>query len=106
MFDDVVYKDKFIWQRSKNEINIREHEISFETASLAFDDPLAVVVYDLAHSRYDEDRYRLTGFLTYRPSFVTVCFTTRAELTRIFSARKADEKEKYEYIENARQYCG
>jgi len=106
MFDDVVYKDKYIWQRSKNEINIREHEISFETASLAFDDPLAVVVYDLTHSCYDEDRYRLTGFIMSRPSLVTVCFTIRAELTRIFSARKADEKEKYEYSENARQYCG
>jgi len=34
MFDDVVYKDKYIWQCSKNEINIREHEISFEAASL------------------------------------------------------------------------
>jgi len=106
MFDDVVYKDKFIWQRSKNEINKKEHKISFETASLVFDDPLAVVVYDLAHSRYDEDRYRLTGFLMSRPSLVTVCFTIRAELTRIFSARKADEKEVYEYRKNARQYCG
>jgi len=47
MFDDVVYKDKFIWQRSKN-------EISFENASLAFDDPLAVVVYDFEHSCYKE----------------------------------------------------
>ena len=72
MFDDVVYKDKFIWQRSKNEINKREHEISFETASLFFDDPLAVVVYDFEHSCYDEDRYRLTGFLTSRPSLVTL----------------------------------
>jgi len=106
MFDDVVYKDKFIWQRSKNEINKREHEISFETASLFFDDPLAVVVYDFEHSCYDEDRYRLTGFIPTSPSLFTVCFTIRAELTRIFSARKADQKEKYEYSENARQYCG
>jgi len=104
MFDDVVYKDKFIWQRSKNEINKREHKISFETASLAFDDPLAVVVYDFDHSCYDEDRYKLTGFLTSRPSLVTICFTIRAELTRIFSARKADEKETYEYNGNAGQY--
>jgi len=104
MCNDIVYKDKFIWQRSKNEINKREHKISFETASLAFDDPLAVVVYDFEHSCYNEDRYRLTGFLTSRPSLVTVCFTIRAELTRIFSARKADEKETYEYSENARQY--
>jgi len=106
MFDDIVYNEKFIWQQSKNEINIREHEISFENASLAFEDPLALVVYDFEHSCYNEDRYRLTGFLTSRPSLVTICFTIRAELTRIFSARKADKKEEYEYSKNARQFCG
>ena len=106
MFDDVVYKGKFIWQRSKNEINKKRHKLTFETASLVFDDPLAMVVYDFANSLYNEDRYKLTGFIQASPSLVTVCFTPRAELTRIFSARKADEKEKYEYSENARQYFG
>jgi uncharacterized DUF497 family protein len=106
MFDDVVYKDKFIWQRSKNELNQKRHKLSFEAASLAFDDPLAMVVYDFANSLYNEDRYKLTGFISERPSLITVCFTPRTELTRIFSARKADEKEKYEYSENARQYLG
>ena len=61
MFDDVVYEDKFIWNRSKNELNKRRHKISFETASLVFNDPLAMVVYDFANST-NEDRYRLTGF--------------------------------------------
>ena len=106
MFDDVIYKGKFIWQQSKNEINKKRHKLSFEAASLAFDDPLAMVVYDIANSGYNEDRYRLTGFITSRPFLATVCFTPRAELTRIFSARKADEKETYEYNENARQSFG
>jgi len=105
MYDDVVYKDKFIWNRSKNILNIQRHKISFETASLVFDDPLAMVVYDFDNSTY-EDRYKLTGFLGFHSSFVTVSFTPRMELTRIFSARKADEKEKEEYIENARNYFG
>jgi uncharacterized DUF497 family protein len=104
MYDDVVYENKFIWNRSKNEINKRRHKVSFETASLVFDDPLAMVVYDFANSTHNEDKYRLTGFLTSHSSFVTVSFTARMELTRIFSARKADEKEKDEYIENARRY--
>ena len=69
MYDDVVYEGKFIWNRSKNELNKKRHKINFETAS-----------------------------------FVTVSFTPRMELTRIFSARKADEKEKDEYLENARKY--
>jgi len=38
--------------------------------------------------------------------FVIDTRKNQAELTRIFSARKADEKEKYEYSKNARQYCG
>jgi uncharacterized DUF497 family protein len=104
MYDDLVYEGKFIWNRSKNELNKKRHKISFETASLVFDDPLAMVVYDFANSTYNEDRYRLTGFLTSHSAFVSVSFTTRMELTRIFSARKADENEKDEYIENARRY--
>jgi len=104
MYDDVVYEDKFIWNRSKNELNKRRHKINFETASLVFDDPLAMVVYDFVNSTYDEDRYRLTGFLMSHSSFVTVSFTPRMELTRIYSARKADEKEKDEYLENASRY--
>ena len=104
MYDDVVYEGKFIWNRSKNELNKHRHKISFETASLVFNDPLAVVVYDFANSIYGEDRYRLTGSLVSHSFFVTVSFTPRMELTRIFSARKADEKEKEEYLENAKKY--
>jgi len=104
MYDDVIHEGKFIWNRAKNELNKQRHKISFETASLAFDDPLAMVVYDFDNSSYNEDRYRLTGFLRSHSSFVTVSFTPRMELTRIFSARKADEKEKDDYIENARNY--
>jgi len=103
VYNDVVYKDKFIWNCLKNETNKKRHKISFEAASSVFDDPLAMVVYDYSNSGYNEDRYRITGFLASHPSFITVAFTSRAELTRIVSARKADEKEKDEYIENARR---
>jgi len=105
MYDDVVYEGKFVWNRSKNELNKKRHKISFETASLAFNDPLAMIVYDFVNSAFGEDRYRLTGFVSHS-FFVTVSFTPRMELARIFSARKADEKEKEEYIENARRYFG
>jgi uncharacterized DUF497 family protein len=105
MYDDVIYENKYIWSHSKNELNKQRHKISFEIASLVFNDPLAMVVYDFTNSIY-EDRYRLTGFLSVHSSFFTVSFTSRMELTRIFSARKADVKEKDEYIENARKYLG
>lgn len=37
--DDVVYKDRFIWNPHKNEQNKQKHQISFETASAVYDDP-------------------------------------------------------------------
>ena len=106
MYDDVVYKNKFIWHRLKNELNIQRHKISFETATDVFDDPFAIIGYDLANSTEQEDRYKITGMMSFRTAFVTVSFTPRGELTRIFSARKGDEKEKEAYIENTRRNLG
>ena len=106
MYDDVIHKEKFVWNRAKNEKNKKEHKISFEAATLTFDDPLAVVLYDYKNSSYNEDRYKLTGFSMSHPDPLTVSFTPRMELTRIISARKADEKEKEEYSENARRAIG
>jgi uncharacterized DUF497 family protein len=104
MYDDVVYEGKFIWNRSKNDLNKKRHKISFETASMVFNDPLAMIIYDFVNSTFGEDRYKIIGSLLSHLFFVTVSFTPRMELTRIFSARKADEKEKEEYFENARRY--
>ena len=106
MYDDVIYKEKFVWNRQKNKLNKQQHKISFETALKVFDDPLALVVYDFVNSSYTEDRYKITGFSLSHPPFVTVSFTPRMELTRIFSARKADRKEKEGYLENTRRAIG
>ncbi|GHV05405.1 hypothetical protein FACS189485_12340 [Spirochaetia bacterium] len=46
MNDDVFYKDKFVWSKQKNDKNKQKHHISFETASLVFDDPFYMEVYD------------------------------------------------------------
>ncbi|GHU72918.1 hypothetical protein FACS189450_11650 [Spirochaetia bacterium] len=44
---DIVYKDKFIWDAAKNELNKEKHPgISFELATGVFDDPYAVEIYD------------------------------------------------------------
>jgi uncharacterized DUF497 family protein len=102
MYDDVIFKNRFIWNRDKNEINKRKHLISFENASDVFDDVFAVVVYDHENSTDNEHRYRITGYIQSRPSFVTVSFTQRA-LTRIFSARKANPYEKGDYYANVKR---
>ena len=97
MYDDVIYKNRFVWNREKNEINKSKHHISFETASDIFDDVFSILVYDYENSTDNEHRYRITGYTHYKPSFITVSFTQR-ELTRIFSARKANSYEKGDYF--------
>jgi uncharacterized DUF497 family protein len=100
MDDDVYYKDKFVWSRQKNDLNKRKHHISFETASLVFDDPFYMEVYDEENS-VDEERFRVTGTVTglIGGSYVTVSVTYRGRLIRIFSARDAVPEEIRSYIE-------
>jgi uncharacterized DUF497 family protein len=100
MYDDVVYKGKYIWYAYKNETNKRKHHISFETASDVFDDPFYMEVYDDENS-VDEDRFRVTGTVTglVGGSYITVSVTYRGSLIRIFSARDADGEEMRHYNE-------
>ena len=48
------------WDDSKNQINIRKHGISFETAALVFADEERIEYYDKLHN-LDEDRYVVLG---------------------------------------------
>jgi uncharacterized DUF497 family protein len=41
---------EFEWDPEKNERNIRSHGVSFETATLVFDDPNIVYRTDVEHS--------------------------------------------------------
>jgi uncharacterized DUF497 family protein len=103
MYDDVIYKGRFIWNRHKAEINRRDHRLAFEKATEAFDDPFFVEEYDEVNS-VNEDRYNITGFVN--GMYTTVSFTLRDNLTRIFSAREADSDEEEAYNENIRRYIG
>ncbi|GHV74796.1 hypothetical protein AGMMS49940_20980 [Spirochaetia bacterium] len=59
---DIVYKDKFIWDAAKNEVNKEKHPgISFELATEVFDDPYTVEIYDTENSSDDEERYNVIG---------------------------------------------
>ncbi len=46
--------------KQKNAYNRAKHGISFETATLVFDDPYYVEMFDFEHS-VDEDRYIAIG---------------------------------------------
>jgi uncharacterized DUF497 family protein len=61
--DDVVYKNRYVWTRFKNEMNKQKHHIGFETACLVFDDPFYTEVFDEDNSVFEE-RFNVTGSVT------------------------------------------
>lgn len=94
---------RWIWDERKNRINRRDHKVSFETAQLVFDDPLAITLPDPFP---EEERWRTVG----SPSaeFDVVLFVvhtwpeadaTGEEVGRIISARKATRGERRAYEE-------
>ncbi|GMO22740.1 MAG: hypothetical protein Ta2B_01840 [Termitinemataceae bacterium] len=88
---DFIYKDKYIWDENKNEMNKRDHFVSFEAASEVLEDFLTIEIYDRDNS-ISEDRYNVTGL--YKGSaLMTVSVTYTNIFTRIFSARNADSEE-------------
>jgi len=104
MHDDVLYRGRFVWNRMKNVLNQRNHRIAFENALEVFEDPFCIEEYDWENSDY-EDRYNITGYLN-GWHYITVSFTMRDSLIRIFSAREADGEEEEAYDENVRDYVG
>jgi len=91
---------RWVWDAEKNAINKRKHGLSFETASLVFDDPLATSRRD-EYTR--EERWQTIGMISH--ALVLVVHTaleiddTGAEIGRIISARKATAHERRVYEE-------
>lgn len=88
---------EFEWDENKNEINKVKHGISFETATLVFQDKNRVEIFDRFHSSLEEERYLLIGKVK---GVLTVIFTERKEKVRIISARPANSIEKDIYYGN------
>ena len=86
---------EFEWDEEKNKINIKKHGISFETASLVFNDTYYLEIFDFVHS-LDEDRYIAIGKVG-RVLFVV--FTERDDKVRIISARPATKHEEDLYYD-------
>ena len=103
--DDVIYKNRYVWNRYKNELNQRKHHLSFETASLAYDDPFHIEEFDEENSIIEE-RFNITGSVTglINNALVTVSVVYRGDLIRIFSARNASPVEVIEYYEQFQEY--
>jgi len=103
--DDEIYKNRYVWNRHKNELNKRKHHLSFETASLVFDDPFHVEEFDEENSAAEE-RFNVTGSVTglINNTLVTVSVVYRGDLIRFFSARDADSSEVRDYYEQFQKY--
>ena len=90
----------FEWDETKNKINKKKHNISFETAVHVFDDPDYIEMYDFEHSE-DEERYIAIGRVG---DILFVVFVERGENLRIISARLATETEKEIYYDKNIHY--
>jgi uncharacterized DUF497 family protein len=88
---------QFEWDPSKNDTNIKKHQISFDEAKTAFYDPNARIIDDPEHSD-SEDRFILLG-LSQNLNLLIVChcYKSKDEIIRIISARKATKQETSTY---------
>ncbi len=91
---------RFTWDENKAASNITAHQgVSFDEASTVFDDPLARIFDDEAHS-FDEKREIIIGH-SMNNRLLLVCFTERPkEIIHIISARLPTKKEHKAYEEN------
>jgi len=91
--EEVSYPLKFAWDEEKAKRNYQKHGISFETATMIFDDIERIEIYDKAHS-IGEDRYITIGRVG---DILFVVYTERQSVIRLISARLATEKERRMY---------
>ena len=87
------------WDEDKNAANKGKHGIGFESAQLAFQDPLSLTDYD----RYEgEERFHTIGMVEGRLILVVHTLSEgqlEPECGRIISARKPTQYEKRAYEE-------
>lgn len=86
----------FEWDSVKSKTNKEKHRITFEEASSVFGDENSLTIDDVAHSRYE--RREITIGKSVNNQVLVVVYTVRGKNIRIISARKANQKEKAQYI--------
>jgi len=88
---------KIEWDPKKAKSNLKKHEVSFEEAATALNDPMAATGADPDHS-ITEDRYVTFG-VSEKGRLVVVSHTEKDQTIRIISARKASKGERKLYEE-------
>ncbi|NJL37182.1 MAG: BrnT family toxin [Leptolyngbyaceae cyanobacterium SM1_4_3] len=90
---------EFEWDQSKAASNLKKHGVSFKEAKTVFDNPLAVVFDDEAHS-VGEQREIIIGH-SRQNRLLLIAFTERSGNVRIISDRLATRQEREDYEQNA-----
>jgi len=85
---------KFEWDQAKNQACLEERGFDFEYVIASFFDPNRIVMQDHRWD-YGEDRFQLYGMIDGRLFFLV--YTVRNSVTRIISARKANQREVTQY---------
>ena len=89
---------RIIWDQNKNLSNQLKHKLSFEVASLVFEDPFQINVMDRIEN--GEERWQTLGMVG-NVVLLLVAHTFAEqedeEVVRIISARKATRKERQKY---------
>ncbi|MFZ0774097.1 MAG: BrnT family toxin [Candidatus Sulfotelmatobacter sp.] len=91
---------RFEWDEAKSRRNLLKHNVRFETAALAFDDPYALTQRD--ESPDEEERWITLGSLGLDAVLFVVHTMRRRgeeEVIRIISARNATPRERRTYEE-------
>ena len=92
---------EFEWDPAKARSNLRKHGIDFETATVVFEDPFAIVELDRMEG--GEERWHTIGMGGGAPILLVV-HTIRdedIEIIRIISARRAERNERRRYEQQA-----
>ncbi|MEH2213096.1 BrnT family toxin [Nostoc sp.] len=90
---------EFEWNELKATANLTKHGVSFEEAKTVFDNVLAVIFDDEAHS-VNEKREIIIGH-SRNNRLLLISFTERSNIIRIISARLATRREREDYEQNA-----
>jgi uncharacterized DUF497 family protein len=90
---------RFEWDDRKARANRAKHDISFEEAITAFDDPFALVAMDTRHSTPNEERTWLIGAADVGVLVIIYTIREAGEVLRIISARRASRRERRRYEE-------
>ena len=91
---------RIIWDQTKNRSNLVKHNVSFEVASLVFDDPFHLSILDRVEN--GEERWQTLGLVGSVVVLLVAHTTAEQEgeaVVRIISARKATRKERQKYEE-------